>query len=120
MGKAIPATQIDLQLAVLEGDKVHVCSAEPATYTEANATLMLAQTTINSAHYTKANGDVSGRKNTCTPPAGASISNTGVATHVAVTNGTTLKEVTTCTSQALTSGGSVDVGAWAHEIRAPS
>lgn len=116
MGKFIPDVVIDAQLDLAEGDNVHVCSSEPADYTEASSTYQLATQAVTGAHYTKANGDTSGRKNTCAPAAGTSIDNTGTATHVAVTNGTDLKEVTTCTSQSLTSGGTVDIGPWDHEI----
>ncbi len=120
MAKNMPPATLDLMLDQAAGDNVHVCSAEPTTYTEANSTYKLATQAISSVNYAKAAGDVSGRKNTLTPPTGTSIANSGTATHVAVTNGTTLKLVTTCTSQALTAGGSVDIGAFAHEVRAPS
>ncbi len=116
MGKRILDVDIDLQLDVVEGDVVHVCSAEPTTYAEANATYQLASQAITGANYTKANGDTSGRKNTCAPAAGAAIDNTGAANHVAVTNGVALKLVTTCTAQGLTAGGTVDIGAFDHEI----
>lgn len=116
MAKLILDADIDLMLALVEGDAVHVCSAQPNTYVEANATYQLATKAITGANYTKANGDVSGRKNTCAPAAAATIDNTGTATHVAVTNGTALKLVTTCTSQALTAAGTVDIGAFDHEI----
>lgn len=116
MAKFIPDTEIDLQLDISEGDAIHVCSAQPTTYAEANATYQLATQAVTGGNYAKANGDTNGRKNTVTPAAGTTIDNTGTATHVAVTNGTTLKLVTTCTSQALTSGGTVDIGPFAHEV----
>jgi hypothetical protein len=47
-----------------------------------------------------------------------SITATGTATHVVIHNNSdTMYLVTTCTSQALTSGGTVDISAFAHEIR---
>lgn len=116
MAKLILDADIDAMLALVEGDNVHACSAQPTTYTEAATTYQLATKAITGGNYAKANGDTSGRKNTLTPPTAATIDNTGTATHVAVTSGTTLKLVTTCTSQALTSGGTVDIGAFAHEI----
>lgn len=118
MAKNIPATILDNMLSQCEGDNIHVCSAEPTTYTEAATTYKLATQAISAGNYAKANGDVSGRKNTLTPPSGTSISNSGTATHLAVTNSTALRLVTTCTSQALTSGGAVNIGAFAHELRA--
>ena len=122
MAKNIPDTQIDAMLDVTEGDEVHVCNAEPTTPTEATTTFQLATQAIDGADYGKADGDVSGRKNTLTPDPAATIDNTGTANHVAVTDasGTVLKLVTTCTSQALTSGGTVDIGAFDHEIGDPT
>jgi hypothetical protein len=120
MGKYIPDAKIDLQLDVCEGDSVHVCSAQPTTYAEAATTYQLATQAVTGGNYAKANGDTSGRKNTCSPAAGTSIANSGTANHVAVTNGTDLRLVTTCTPQALTSGNTVDIGAIVHEVQDPA
>jgi len=119
MAKNVPTANIDLMLDIVEGDNVHVCSAEPTTYTEAITTFNLATQAIVGGDYTKAAGDVSGRKNTLTAPSGTSITTSGTATHVAVTTltGTVLEIITTSTSQVLTSGGTVDMSAWAHEIQ---
>ena len=122
MAKNVPDSNIDLMLAVVEGTDIHVCSAEPTTFTEATTTYNLATEAAIGGGYVKANGDTSGRKNTLTVATGTSITATGTATHIAVTNsvGSVLEIITTCTSQALTSGGTVDIGAWAHEILDPS
>ena len=120
MGKATPDAQIDLMLDNVDGDNVHVCSAEPTTYTEAATTYNLATQSVTGGNFTKANGDISGRKQTCAPATGTSITSTGTGNHVAVTDGTTLVDVTTCTAQALTSGGTVDIGSFDHEIGDPS
>lgn len=119
MAKYIPDAILDAMLASFVGDNVHVCSAQPTTYTEAATTYKLATKAITSGNYALANGSVSGRKNTLTPPTAATISTGGTATHVAVTSGTTLIAVTTCTSQALTQNGTVDIGAFALEIGDP-
>jgi len=124
MAKVIPDAILDLMLDQSVGDQVSVCSAEPTTYAEAITTYMLAIKIgmVVGTEYTKANGDTSGRKNTLAAQTGVSITNTGTATHVAITNlsGTLLKRVTTCTSQALTSGGTVDIGAHKHELADPT
>lgn len=115
MGKVIPDAIIDLMLAEAEGTNIHVCYAEPANYAGI-AAVMLAQQSI-SGSYTKANGDTSGRKNTVPAQTGVTITNSGMATHVVISNGSsTMYLVTTCTSQALTSGGTVDIAAFDHEI----
>ena len=121
MAKSIPDAIIDLMLAEAEGTQIHVCTSQPTSYAEASTNVgsggyQLANAAI-SGSYTKANGDTSGRKNTLPAQTGLTIDVSGTALHVAVTNGTdTLLLVTTCTSQALTSGGTVDIGAFDHEI----
>lgn len=119
MAKFIPDSVLDAQLATCEGDAVHACSAQPTTYTEAVTTFKLATQAITAGNYVKANGDTSGRKNTLTPPEATPITATGLASHVAVTSGTTLKMVTTCIPQQLTQGGTVDFGPFAHQIADP-
>jgi len=99
-----------------------VCSAQPTTYTEAITTYELAVVTIDSGDFAHANGDTSGRKTTVGGQAGITIDNSGTATHVALVSvsDTTLRYVTTCTSQALTAGGTVDFPDWDIEIADPS
>ncbi len=118
MGKRTPDLQIDGMLQLLEGDEVHVCTAEPTTALEATTTFQLASQAITGGNYALAAGDVSGRKNTLTPPTGTNIDNSGTATHVAVTDatGTILRDITTATSQGVTAGGTLDINAFAHEI----
>lgn len=122
MAKAIPDAIMDLMLDQSEGDRLFVCSAQPTTYTEASTTYMLATDTISGSDFTAADGDSSGRKNTLAAQTGVSITASGTATHVAIgtASGTVLKRVTTCTSQALTSGGTVDIGAHKHELADPT
>lgn len=116
MGKSVPDAIIDLMLAEAEGTTIHICSAEPANYAGIAAVELASAI---SGSYAKAAGDTSGRKNTLPAQTGISIGATCTATHVVVSNGTdTLKLVTTCPSQALTSGGTVDTSAFAHEIQA--
>ena len=119
MAKSLSDTILDAMLDLGEGDQVSVCSAEPTTYTEAVTTFKLAIVTGMSGQYTKANGDTSGRKSTLAAQNTTPIDATGTATHVAVTNlsGTALRRITTSVSQALTSGGTVDIGAHKHELQ---
>ena len=119
MAKAIPSAIKDLMLAACESTRIHICSAEPANYAGISA-VQLAAATI-SGSYTKAAGAVSGRKNTLPAQTAISITASGTATHVVVSNNSsTMYLVTTCTSQALTSGGTVDTNAFAHELLDPT
>ena len=126
MAKFTPDAVLD-QIAdyiIANATRLVVCSTQPTTYTEANATFALADVTIDSGDFTKANGDVSGRKVTVAAQNGVLIDASGTALHVALLNvsGTELLYVTTCTSQALTANGSntVNVPAWDIEIADPT
>lgn len=100
-----------------------VCSTQPTTYAEANATFALADVTVDSADFTKANGDVSGRKFTVAPQTGVLIDASGTAGHIALLNvaGSELLYVTTCTAQALTANGTntVNVATFDVEVADP-
>lgn len=116
---------MDAALDVVAGSTRQIaCSAQPTTYTEANATYALADVTVSSGDFTKANGDTSGRKVTVAAKSGVLIDTSGTATHVALVRvaDSTLLYVTTCTSQALTANGSntVNFPAWDVEIADPS
>lgn len=98
-----------------------VCSQEPTTRTEAVTTYKLADVTMTpGTDFTKAPGDVSGRKVTVAAKSGVTVDTSGTATHVALCDGTRLLRVTTCTSQALTAGNTVDFPAWDIEITDPT
>jgi hypothetical protein len=124
MAKSVNTAVLDLALNDVKtnGNKMVVCSAQPTTYAEANATYMLANVAMAAGDYTLAAGDVSGRKVTTGAKTGIAITNSGTATHVAIidTVNSILKLVTTCTSQALSVGGTVDVPAWKWEINNPT
>lgn len=124
MAKATHDDVLDALGAYLAANatRLVVCSAQPTTYTEANATYALADVTIDGSDFTAANGDVSGRKSTVAAQNAVPIDTSGTATHVALlaVANSKLLYVTTCTSQALTSGGTVNVPAWDIEIADPS
>ena len=120
MGKSVPDAAMDLMLAEVEGTALHVCSAEPANYAGI-AAVMLAEKTSGLGTHVKGNGDTSGRKTTCPAQTAITISNTGTANHVVLSDGSSaIKRVTTCTAQALTAGGTVDTSAFKHEITDPT
>lgn len=122
MGKSVHNDVLDGAFDVLDqANLMTVCSQEPTTRTEAVTTYALADVamTVNS-DYTKADGDTSGRKVTVAAKSGVTVDTTGTATHVALCDGSRLLYVTTCTSQALTSGNTVSFPAWKVEIADPT
>lgn len=103
--------------------RMDVCSAQPANFAGI-AAVALADVTLDSGDFSKANGDTSGRKVTVAAQNGILIDASGTATHVALSrvSDSTLLLVTTCTSQALTANGSntVNVPAFDDEIADPT
>jgi hypothetical protein len=125
MAKAIPDAILDKTLdEIATATKQVLCSAQPTTYTEANATYALADIVIDGSDFTKANGDTSGRKVTIAAQSGVLIDISGTGNHIALirTADSTLIYVTTCTSQAVTANGSntVNFPAWDVEIADPT
>jgi len=122
MGKLAPDAMIDASLDYVAGsDLMIVCSGSPATYTDAFTTNKLASQAMASGSFTKAD-DTSGRKITMAAANGVPITASGDALAVALVNtsGSTLRYVTTCTLQALVSGGTVDIPAWKINIADPT
>jgi hypothetical protein len=124
MAKSVATAVLDLALNDIKtnGNKMVVCTSQPTTYTEANTTYKLAEVTMASGDYTLAAGDTSGRKVTMAAKTGISILTSGTAQHVAIVNttGSALMLVTTCTSQAINTGGTVDIPTWKWEINNPT
>lgn len=123
MGKFAPNIVLDAPADIIDqSNKIIACSAQPTTYAEANSTYALVSAAMTpDTDFTKANGDVSGRKVTVAAKSGASIGTSGTATHIALvsTGDSTLRYVTTCTSQALTAGNTANFPAWDIETAAP-
>lgn len=123
MAKTLSDAVLDGSLDLAAGDQISVCSAQPTTYTEAVTTFKLAiSTAVAGGDFVNADGDTSGRKMTVAEQLAVLIDSTGTALFVAITNlsGTLLKVVTTCTSQALTAAGTVDIGTFKLEIADPT
>lgn len=95
-----------------------VCNAQPTTYAEATSTFKLADVALTSTGITLANGDTNGRKMTIGAKSSVTVDTTGTGSHIALagSTGSTLLYVTTCTTQALTTGNTVDFPAWDVEI----
>lgn len=127
MGKYANDDALDALLAAIAtGDEITVCSAEPTTYAEAHTTYKLAAGTLTpgdgNGDFTIGDGDASGRKLTVAEQAALTIDASDTATHIAITltGSTKLLAVTTCTSQALTAGGTVTVPTFDLEVADPT
>ena len=121
MAKVVADAVLDGAFNVLnDAIRQAVCSAQPANYAGI-AAVTLATATMSAGDFTIADGDTSGRKCTIAAKSGVSITATNTATHVVLhDNSAIMHYVTTCSSQALTSGGTVNIPAWKVEIADPT
>ena len=122
MGASVSDDVLDAALnEIATSTRCCVCSTEPTTYTEAITTYKLAD--VDSITFTgPANGDASGRKIAFDAENAVPIDSSGTALHVALVDvgNTALQCVTTCTSQVLTGGGTVNIPAFDMEIADPT
>jgi hypothetical protein len=124
MGKLIPDARLDIFLDAIANEctRVTICSTQPTTYTEANATYALADVTVTAGvgngDFTKGNGDTNGRKLTLLQQTGVTVDADGTAAHIALLDvaGSELLAVTTCTSQVVTTGNTATINAFDIEI----
>ena len=120
MGKVCTDGFLDGGIDAIDGSTaLNVCSAEPSSIAECDSLSLIPAHTLAAGDFTKANGDASGRKVTVAQQADLAIDASGTATHIAINDGTDYY-VTTCTSQDLTSGGTVTVPAWDIEFADPT
>ena len=117
--KIIPDATLDLQLDQLEGTNIHVCKEPQPTDFASIAAVELAGQVI-AGSYVKADGDVDGRKTTCPQQLDVNITADGDATSIVISEAGVLLCSTTCTTQTLTSGGTVTIPAWDAEIGDPT
>lgn len=124
MAKSVHSDVLDGALNIIKNNctRMVACSAQPTTYTEADATYALANVTMTGADFTLAAGAVSGRKATVAQKTGVTVATSGTANHVALLDVTNSKllYVTTATAQVLTSGNTMTFNSWTVEIADPS
>jgi hypothetical protein len=124
MAKSISDDVLDAAIAEFAtATRVVVCSGQPANFAGIAAVALadVAVTPgIGGGDFTKADGDTNGRKVTLLQQADVPIDVTGTATHISYDDGVVLLAVTTCTSQALTSGGTVTIPAHDWEFADPT
>ena len=126
MGKATPDAVLDLILTgIALSDELWVCSGEPANYAGI-AAVALADVALTPGD---GNGDfviadhTSGRKLTVAQQAAIDIDASGTATHIVLAVGgvtDVIKQITTCTSQALVDTGTVTVPAYIISVADPT
>jgi hypothetical protein len=121
MGKWVADQVLDGALAVLSGATRMVATGGQPVDFEAAWNGRLAEVTMSAADFVTSAGDASGRKVEVAPKAGVPVFAAGAADHVALVNvaASQLLYVTTCPSQELAEGGSVDFDGWAVEIGDP-
>lgn len=98
--------------------EIRVTSGTPADYAAAVTNTLAVKTGIVPGDFTgPADGDVSGRKLTTVAHNGIPVSATGTATSVCLCSATTLIwRVDLTANQGLTSGNTVSIGTFKHEI----
>ena len=124
MAKLLPDAIIDGMLTYfrIRLTGISVCSTQPTTYGQATTlgTYRLADKNgLTSTDITLGDGDTSGRKLIMKAHSAVPVDATGTAAHVAWWGSTasTLLLVTTCTTQALTTGNTVNIPTHDFEIR---
>lgn len=122
MAKLVHDNVLDAALNLIKttANLMVVCSTQPTTRTEAVTTYALADVAMATGDFTVSNGDTNGRKVRVGAKSAVPVDTTGSAQHIALVDGSNLLYVTTCTTQALTSGNTVDIPVWDIEIADPS
>lgn len=121
MAKSVSNDVLDAALnEIATATEIYLCTSEPANRAAADTASVIPAHTLTGGDFTNADGDTSGRKVTVAAQNGLTADATGTVNHVALCDATTLLYVTTCTSQSVTSGNTVNIGAWDVEIADPS
>lgn len=125
MAKNMPDAILDGMLDTIADnvDRIDICKDTPSDYSTATTagTHSLGSVVVTAGDgggdWTIGNGDTSGRKLTLAQQTGVSIGTTGTATHIAMTDGTSVYYgATTCTSQAVTSGNTATINTFDIEL----
>lgn len=125
MAKNMPDAIIDAMLDTIADnvDRIDICADTPSNYSTATTagTFSLGNVAVTlgdgGGDWTIGNGDTNGRKLTLAQQTGVSITNSGTATHIAMTDGVSVYYgATTCTSQAVTAGNTATINTFDIEI----
>lgn len=119
MGKVVHNDVLDAAFTELQtANGLCLNTAEPASRAAAISDNLMPEATP--AFTGPADGDTSGRKLTVDASNSNTADASGTATHVTLIDGSNVLYVTTCTSQAVTSGNTVNIAAWDVEIADPT
>lgn len=124
MAKSLHDDVFDGALNVIKNNctRMTLCSAQPTTYTEGNATYALADATMASGDFTVSDGDTNGRKVRVATKTGITVDANGTGIYVALldVSNSKLLAVTTCPSKVVTTADLVDFSVWDIEIADPT
>lgn len=98
---------------------ITICAGQPTSYADIDVKGLIPGHTLTGGDFSISDGVVDGRRVTIAQQATLSIDVSNDADHVAIDDGTDYY-ITTCTTQALTSGGTVTIPAWDIEIADPT
>lgn len=120
MAKSMNTAVLDALLNEIKNNcnLMTVCSAEPTSRTEAVTTYALADVAMASGDFTLSGA--SNRAAAVAAKSGVTVDTGGTATHIALTSASILQAVTTCNSQALVGGATVDIPTWNITVNQPT
>lgn len=120
--KYAPDPMIDAALTYVAGaTAMHVCSVLPAAPTRAQViTASLANVAMTGGDFVNAAGTPTGRKVTVGAKSTIAVTVTGSAENIVLIDATVVRYMTSCTTQALTNGNTVNAPAWVVNIAAPT
>lgn len=120
MAKFLPDAALDATLDYVAGaTEQYICTSQPVSRAAAITASLTGAVTLASGDFTKAD-DTSGRKVTVAQKADIAITATGDANHIVLCDATNIRAITTCTTQTLTSGGTVTRPAFTLSISDPT
>lgn len=125
MAKIVHDDALDATLEFVRdnANELVLLNSDPGTsYTQAHSAFALGKITVNSADFTIAAGDTSGRKVTVSAQSSIGVGTTGNCNHCAIndTDNSRVLLVTEVTSQDLTSGNAASTPAFDDEIADPT
>jgi hypothetical protein len=126
MAKTLDSSLPDGALNILKNGATQlcICSTQPTTYAQATTTYMLAlKTGLTSGSFTgpvAGDGGGSSRKISVNATTATTVTNSGTAIYVALCSASVLLAVTSCTSQVLTAGNTVNTPAFKWELGDPT